>query len=60
MHARQPVVLAPEGYGAWLAAETPAERVQAPHTGPFEVRRVSALANSALNNVPYVVRPVDG
>ena len=60
VHARQPVVVAPEGYGAWLAAETPAERVQAPHSGPFELRRVSALVNSPRNDVPEVVRPVDG
>ena len=60
VHARQRVVVAPEGYGAWLAAETPAERVQAPHAGPFEVRRVGALVNNPRNNVPEVVRPVDG
>ena len=60
VHARQPVVVAPEDHGAWLAAETPAERVQAPHAGPFEVRRVGALVNSPRNNAPEVVRPVDG
>ena len=60
VHARQPVVVAPEGYGAWLAAETPAERVQVPHSGPFELRRVSALVNSPRNDLPEVVRPVDG
>ena len=60
VHARQPVVVAPEEHGAWLAAETPAERVQAPHAGPFEVRRVGALVNSPRNNAPEVVRPVDG
>ena len=59
VHDRQPVVLAPEECGAWLAAETPAARVQAPHPGPFELRRVGALANSARNDVPEVVRPVD-
>ena len=51
VHARQPVVVAPEGYGAWLAAETPASRVQAPHAGPFEVRRVGALVNDPRSNV---------
>ena len=60
VHARQPVVVAPEEHGAWLAAETPAERVQAPHAGPFEVRRVGALVNSPRNNAPEVLRPVDG
>ena len=50
VHARQPVIVPPEEYGAWLAAETPAERMQAPHAGPFEVRRVSALANSPRND----------
>ena len=60
VHARQPVIVAPEEYGAWLAAGTPAERVQAPHPGPFELRRVSSLANSPRNGVPDVVRPVDG
>ena len=60
VHARQPVIVAREEYGVWLAAETPAERVQAPHAGPFERRRVSALANSPRNDVPDVVRPVDG
>ena len=60
VHARQPVVVAPEEHGAWLAGETPAERVQAPHAGPFEVRRVDALVNSPGNNAPEVVRPVDG
>ena len=57
---RQPVVVGPEEYGAWLAAETPASRVHAPHAGPFEVRRVGALVNSPRSNVPEVVRPVDG
>ena len=33
VHARQPAVVAPEEYGAWLDAETTAERVQAPHRG---------------------------
>ena len=60
MHARQPVVVAPEEYGPWLAAETPASRVQAPHAGPYELRRVSTLANSPWNDGPEVVRPVDG
>ena len=60
VHDRQPVVLAPEECGAWLAAETPAERVQAPHPGPFALRRVGALVNDARNDVPEVVRPVDG
>ena len=52
--------VAPEGYGAWLAAETQASRVQAPHPGPFEVRRVGALVNDPRSNVPEVVRAVDG
>ena len=52
--------MAPEGYEAWRAAETPAERVQAPHAGPFELRRVGVLVNSPRNDVPEVVRPVDG
>ena len=60
LHARQPVVVAPEDYGAWLAAETPASRVQAPHAGPFALRRVGALVNNARNDVPEVLRPVDG
>ena len=48
----------PEG---WRILESrPAQPVQAPHAGPFELRRVSTLANSARNNVPEVVRPVDG
>ena len=60
VHARQPVVVAPEEYGSWLAAETPASRVQAPHPGPFALRRVGALVNHARNDVPEVLRPVDG
>ena len=44
---------------AWLAAETPAERVQAPHAGPYERRRVSTLTNSPRNDGPEVMRPVD-
>ena len=60
VHTRQPAVVAPEEYGAWLAAETPASRVQAPHPGPFALRRVGALVNSARSNVPEVLRPVEG
>ena len=60
LHARQPVVVAPEDYGAWLAAETFAARVQSPHAGPFALRRVGALVSIARNNVPEVLRPVDG
>ena len=60
VHARQPAVVAPEEYGAWLAAETPASRVQVPHPGPFALRRVGALVNSARSNVPEVLRPVEG
>ena len=60
VHARQPVVVAPEGYGAWLAAGTPASRVQAPHPGPFEVRRVGAVVNDPRNDGPEVVRAMDG
>ena len=60
VHDRQPVVLAPEDYGSWLAAETPAARVQASHPGPFALRRVGALVNNARNDVPEVVRAVDG
>ena len=60
VHARQPVVLAPEEYGSWLAAETPVSRVQASHPGPFALRRVGALVNNARNDVPEVLRPVDG
>ena len=59
VHARQPAVVAPEEYGAWLGGETPASRVQAPHPGPFELRRVGALVNSARNNVPEVLRPAE-
>ena len=60
VHERQPVVVAPDGYESWLAAETPVERVQAPHAGPFALRRVGALANDARNDVPEVLRAVDG
>ena len=60
VHARQPVVLGPEEYGSWLAAVTPAARVQAPRPGPFELRRVGALVNDVRNDVPEVVRPVHG
>ena len=60
VHAHQPVVVAPDGYGSWLAAWTPVERVQAPHAGPFALRRVGALANDARNDVPEVLRSVDG
>ena len=60
VHARQPAVVAPEGYGSWLAAETPAERVQAPHPGPFALRRVGARVSRPGNDVPEVVRPVTG
>ena len=48
----------PEG---WRILESrPAQPVQAPHAGPFELRRVSALVSSPRNDVPEVVRPVDG
>ena len=60
MHARQPVIVPPAEYGAWLAAETPASRVQVPHTGPFALQRVSAMANSPRNDGPEIVRPVNG
>ena len=60
VHDRQPVVLAPEEYGSWLGGGTPAARVQSPHPGPFALRRVGVLANDARNDVPEVVRAVDG
>ena len=60
VHARQPVVVAPEEYGAWLAAETPAARVQVPHPGPFALRQVGTMVNSTRNDGPEVLRPVDG
>ena len=60
LHGRQPVIVAPEEYGAWLAAKTPATRVQAPHAGPFALRQVSTMANNARNDVPEVLRAVDG
>ena len=64
VHARQPVIVAPEDYGAWLDAETPASRllarVQAPHAGPFELRRVGSLVNSPRNNDPEILRAVEG
>ena len=60
LHARQPVVVAPEDYGAWLAAETPAARVQVPHAGPFALRQVGTMVNITRNDGPEVLRPVDG
>ena len=59
VHARQPAVVTPEEYGAWLCGETPASRVQTPHAGPFELRRMGALVDSARNDVPEILRPVE-
>ena len=60
VHARQPVVVAPDGYESWLAGKTPAARVQVPHPGPFALRQVGTLVNSTRNDGPEVLRPVDG
>ena len=60
VHARQPAIVAAEGYGAWLDGETPASRVQVPHAGPFELRRVSPLVNRPRNDVAEILGPVEG
>ena len=64
VHIRQPAIVAPEVYADWLSPDTPAARllglVQAPHAGPFELRRVSPLANSPRNDAPEILRAVEG
>ena len=64
VHVRQPAIVAPEVYADWLSPDTPAARllglVQAPHAGPFELRRVSPLANSPRNDAPEILRAVEG
>ena len=61
LHPRQPAVLAPEHFAAWLDPDTPRERllalVRTPHTGPFEVRAVSPAVNNPRNDHPGVLVP---
>ena len=64
VHSRQPAIVVPEVYADWLSPDTPAARllglVQVPHAGPFELRRVSPLANSPRNDAPEILRAVEG
>jgi putative SOS response-associated peptidase YedK len=58
LHDRMPLILAPEDYGAWLAAETRA----LPHAVPAEAMvayPVSPLVSNAKNDVPACLAPID-
>ena len=58
LHDRMPLILAPEDYDAWLAAEAGT----LPHAVPAEAMvayPVSLLVSNAKNDVPACLTPID-
>jgi putative SOS response-associated peptidase YedK len=60
LHDRMPLILAPDDYAAWLAAETPEAAL--PRAGAAEdmlAYPVSPLVSNAKNDVPACLVPID-
>lgn len=58
---RMPLILTPEDYGPWLAADTAAERLQSlmhAYRGPLRFHRVSPDVNNPRNDYDALTRPV--
>ena len=63
VHARQSAIIASDVHDEWLDDATPTLRrlalVQAPHQGPYALRRVSTLVNSPRNDTPEILCAVE-
>ena len=63
IHHRQPVIVEDGDLEAWLDPDSPVERVfeiaRTAFAGPFDRRKVSRAVNSARNDTPDLVRPVE-
>ena len=61
IHARQPAIIRPNEFGAWLAPDAPADVLLAlaltPHPGPYRAIEVGSLVNNARNDGPEIVAP---
>jgi putative SOS response-associated peptidase YedK len=60
IHDRMPVILTPQGEGAWLDPKTPADALTAllkPYEGALETYTVSKLVNSPRNEVATCIEP---
>ena len=64
VHHRQPAIIDPDGFDAWLDPSSPVPRlldlVREPHDGPYEKRAVSTRVNSIRNDDPDVLAPKPG
>ena len=64
LHARQPAVIAPSDFGAWLDPDATADELLAmartPHPGPYKAIRVGSLVNNVRNDNPEVVMQAGG
>ena len=64
IHHRQPTIIEPDNFDAWLAPGTPAERLLAlarrAYEGPFDRWPVSRRVNNPRNEGPDLVQPLDG
>ena len=64
VHARQPAVIAPGNFAAWLNPDEPADELLAlartPHPGPYKVTEVGGLVDNVRNDGPGGVAPASG
>ena len=64
VHHRQPAIIRPQDFDAWLDPETPADSllqlVRLPNEGPFDIRVVSKRVNNPRNDDPDVLQPLSG
>lgn len=62
IHHRQPAIVEPKWFSAWLDPSSQAhellDQLSTPNPGPYERRAVSARVNSVLNDDPDILRPV--
>jgi putative SOS response-associated peptidase YedK len=62
IHNRMPLILAKDGWDAWLNPDAPLDPkllAQSPDVGGIELRQVSTLVNSVRNNGPELLQPVE-
>ncbi len=64
VHHRQPAIVRPQDFDAWLDPETPEsvllQLVRLPHEGPFDRRAVSRRVNNSRNDDAAILQPWDG
>ena len=64
IHDRQPAIIPPDGFSAWLDPDARPgdllELARAPFDGPYHALAVSDLVNNARNDAPEVVAPAGG